>query len=451
MPTGGLKVQVFKDDTAIPIENVKVRIQPVGEYSQGSTPMDLTTDSSGLTNVQELNTPPLEHSQNPSDKAPYSLVDLSIEVPGYNTVTIKGAQIYPDRTALQQVNMSEVARDRVTRQDVIIIQPNVLYGNFPPKIIEEEIKPVPKPSGSVVLPQVVVPEFITVHKGMPDDTSAPNITVRYKDYIKCVASAEIYATWPEATIRANVYAIVSFTLNRVYTEWYRGKGKDFTITNTTAFDQAFNYGRNIYDNINRIVDELFATYMKRPDQKQPLFAQYCDGSKSQCPGKMTQWGSKYLGDQGKTPYQILTSFYGNDLNLVTAKQVSGIPLSFPGYALRVGSRGEPVRSIQTYLNAIANNYPQIGKEAVNGVYSTTTSESVKKFQEIFSLPVTGVVEYATWYAISNVYVGVTNLAEYRDLSSFITSNSKQRIFFPPTTSDMHSLGDIPSVTYFDEF
>ncbi len=259
----------------------------------------------------------------------------------------------------------------------------------------------------------MVPEFVVVHDGNPDDPNAPNYTVRYKDYIKNVASCEIFSTWPETTIRANLYCIISFTLNRIYTEWYRSKGKNFTITSSTAFDQAFSQGRNIYDNINRIVDEIFSTYIKRPDAKQPLFAQYCDGVKVQCPGWLTQWGSKYLGDQGKIPYEILTNFYGTNLELRRAPEVAGIPISYPGTALALGSKGNAVRDIQTYLNRISQNYPLIPKLAVDGVYGPATENSVKVFQQVFGLPQTGKVDYATWYKISEIFVGVSKLAELR--------------------------------------
>jgi hypothetical protein len=451
MPSGGLKIQIFRGDEVAPIDNADITVSTVGT-PENATQFKAKTDSSGVTNDIELNAPPFENSQEPSGKEPYSLVDLNIESPGFNNVIIKGVQIYPDRTALQRINLQEVARDRVTRQEVVVIPPNVLFGNYPPKIIEEEIKPVPKPSGAVVLPNVVVPQYITVHAGVPDDRSAPNYTVRYKDYIKNVASSEIYATWPESTIRANVYSIISFTLNRVYTEWYRGKGKDFTITNSTAFDQAFNYRRNIYANINEIVDDIFSTYMRRSGQKQPLFSQYCDGNKSQCPGQMTQWGSKYLGTQGRSPYEILTHFYGTNLNLVTAKEVAGIPSSFPGFVLGQGARGQAVRTVQTYLNGISKNYPAIPKVRVDGVYGKTTFDSVKKFQQIFSLPQTGTVNYGTWYALSDVYVAVSKLAELRGFfdTESLTENLKCKTFFPPLLPGVNNLTEVPSVTYFDE-
>ncbi|MBU5592183.1 peptidoglycan-binding protein [Clostridium sp. MSJ-4] len=444
---GNVRVQVLKENTYIPIDKAKVTVTEVSEnrLRQGSTV--LISDSSGLTKEIEVETPPIENSMNPTNKLPYSFVDINVEADGFQPVIIKGCQVFPDRVALQQVRMEPPKRNARQEERLIIVQPNTLVGNFPPKIPEDPNKPLPPPpSGFVVLPEPVVPEFIVVHAGVPDDSTAPNYTVRFKDYVKNVASCEIFSTWPESTIRANVYCIVSFALNRVYTEWYRGKGKGFQITNSTAFDQAFNYGRNIYDNINRIVDELFSTYVKRPARKQPLLTQYCDGQNVQCPGWLTQWGSKYLGDQGKAPFEILTNFYGDNLTLVRAEQVQGIPSSYPGYVLTVGSRGPAVRTVQTYLNRIADNYPAINKQAVDGIYGNATRDAVKQFQSIFSLPATGDVDYPTWYRISDIYVAVTKIGELR--GDYRTS---ERTFFPPMTYEMNNMTDVPKVKYKDEY
>ena len=359
-------------------------------------------------------------------------------------MVINGIQIFPRQTAIQQCFLIESSRKIGSRADVINIQPNTLNGNYPAKIPEEVDKPLPAPTSGVVLAKPVIPEFITVHQGSPNNTSASNVTVRYKDYIKNVASSEIYSTWPESTIRANVYAIISFTLNRIYTEWYRGKGKNYQITNSTAYDHAFNYGRNIYDNISAIVDDIFSTYIRRYGRKQPLLTQYCDGKNVQCPEWMTQWGSKYLGDQGKTPYEILTYFYGTDIELVTAEQVTGSPASYPGYDLVAGSTGDEVSTVQEQLNRIARNYPLIPKVAVDGVFGNTTRESVKVFQQVFNLPQTGIVDYATWYRISDIYVGVSKIAELKD-----RRKGTKRIFRPPVSRDMINDPNVPTFEYFD--
>ena len=190
-------------------------------------------------------------------------------------------------------------------------------------------------SGEIVLSRVVIPEYVVVHDGAPSDSTANDYYVRYRDYIKNVASSEIYATWPAATIRANVLAIMSFTLNRVYTEWYRGKGYNFTITSSTAYDHKFMYGRNIFQSIATIVDEIFENYLSRPNVRQPILTQYCDGQRVTCPNWMTQWGSKYLGDQGYSAIEILRNYYGSDIYINTAQGISGIPASWPGYDLTV--------------------------------------------------------------------------------------------------------------------
>ena len=438
---GGLKIQCFVGDTYIPVDGVKATLVP--SQGQGGQEVQLTTNSSGESQVIELSAPPLAYSQEPTGNIPYSLYDLRVERQVFQALVINGIQIFPQEIALQQCNLIESMGRKSYRADIINIQPNTLNGNFPAKIPEEVDKPLPPPTSGVVLPKPVVPEFIVVHAGGPNNTSAPNYTVPYKDYIKNVASCEIYSTWPESTIRANIYAIISFTLNRIYTEWYRGKGKNFDITNSTAYDHAFNYGRNLYESISVVVDDIFSSYIRRFGRKQPLLTQYCDGKNVQCPGWMTQWGSKYLGDQGKTPYEILTNFYGNDIELVTAEVVEGSPRSYPGYDLTVGSSGAEVETIQEQLNRIAQNYPLIPKSAVDGVYGSKTSEAVKVFQSVFNLPQTGVVDYATWYKISDVYVGVTRIAELR-------SSIKQRTFIPPLSFDILNSKQVPKINYFDD-
>ena len=441
---GQLKVQCFRGESAVPIDNCRVTINPTtsdqvqninalgnkttspNNPSASNINTTLLTDSSGLTQVIDLSAPPLDYSQEPTNNVPYSLYDVLVERDGFSPVSIRGVQVFPQSTALQKVSLQENA-NRSSRAEIIIIQPNTLIGNFPAKIPESPDKPLPPPTGGVVLPKPVVPEFITVHQGSPNDASAPNYRVPYKDYIKNVASCEIYSTWPESTIRANVFCIISFTLNRIYTEWYRGKGKNFDITSSTAYDHAFNYGRNIYDSISAIVDEIFSTYIRRFGRKQPLLTQYCDGKNVTCPQWLSQWGSKYLGDQGYIPYDILTYYYGNDIELTTAEQVSGSPSSYPGFDLTVGSNGESVRQTQEFLNRIAQNYPLIPKVAVDGTYGEATAEAVRVFQGIFNLPKTGVVDYATWYRISDIYVGVTRIAELRSENIFYPPNSREMI------------------------
>lgn len=256
----------------------------------------------------------------------------------------------------------------------------------------------------------IIPEFITVHLGTPD-SDARNVTVPFPDYIKNVASSEIYPTWPENAIRANVYAQTTFALNRIYTEFYRSRGYNFDITNSTQFDQAFRYERDIFENVSRIVDELFNDYIVRQGQIQPFFSQYCNGTTVTCDG-LSQWGTVPLANQGLLPYEILQRYYGDDINIVFNAPVRGNIPSYPGVLLRLGSAGEDVRTIQRQLNRIARNYPAIPKISnTNGIFERQTQEAVKAFQRIFNLDDDGIVGKLTWYKIKYIYNSVKGLSE----------------------------------------
>ncbi|HNX65148.1 MAG TPA: peptidoglycan-binding protein [Oscillospiraceae bacterium] len=405
---GRLQVTVLNENIALPLSDAKVRIT---NGIDGNVIEELTTNSSGQTPVIELPAPPLEYSMEPSENKPYSVYNVTATSKDFQTLHIGGIQILSGSGALQRAALKPAIPDSFNVQN-LLIAPHTLWGNFPPKIPEPEVKPLPQMTGLVVLPQPVVPEFIVVHLGAPDDTSAKNVQVKYRDYIKTVASSEIYSTWPVETIQANVHAIISFTLNRVYTEWYRGKGFDFTVTNTTALDQAFTYGRNIFEDISVVVDDIFNTYITKENIVQPLLTQYCDGKRVQCTG-LSQWGSKDLGESGVDALNILKSFYGADIFLESAEKVEGIPVSFEGTDLKLGSTGSSVETIQNQLNRISVNYPAIQKVKVNSEFDAATEAAVKEFQKIFHLPQTGIVDFATWYAISNIFVSVTKMAELR--------------------------------------
>ena len=405
---GRLRVSVVGRGTAWPVDGADVRITP--RLGEGAVIEELTTDSSGQTDTVTLPAPPLDYSLAPPGSKPYAEYDLEITAPGFDTVRIEAAQVLPDTGGIQNVQLSEQVGPTV-QTTTITVPPNTLWGSFPPKVPEDEVKPLPDAGGFVVLPEPVIPEFIIVHAGAPSNASAPNYWVPFRDYIKNVGCCEIYATWPTATIRANILAILSFTLNRVYTEWYRSRGYDFTITNSTAYDHAFSYGRNLYQEVSLVVDEIFTNYITRPGIRQPLLTQYCDGNQVQCPGWMTQWGSKNLGDQGYDTMDILRNFYGYDIYLMTAEEVEGVPSSFPGEVLHVGSTGAAVRTIQSQLNAIARAYPALPTLAVDGVYGQDTRAAVEAFQRIFNLNISGMVDFSTWYAISKTYVAVTRMAE----------------------------------------
>lgn len=404
--SGKLQINVTSTLGLIPVQDATVTISYTGVPDV--TIEKVTTDSSGQTQEIELPAPPLEYSLTPVEQQPYSEYNIQIEAPGYEPLMISGTEILPDVTAVQPVSLSPLETTE-EEDEVIVIPDHTLYGDYPPKIPEDEIKPMDE-SGEIVLSRVVIPEYVVVHDGVPDDSTAANYYVKYRDYIKNVVSSEIYATWPESAIYANTLAIMSFTLNRVYTEWYRNKGYNFTITSSTAYDQKWIHGRNFYENIDRIVDSVFANYLSRPGVRQPIFTSYCDGRRVTCDG-LSQWGSKYLGEEGYSAIDIIHYYYGSDMYINTAQSVAGVPSSFPGYNLNIGASGEKVRQIQQQLNRIAQNYPAIPTVSADGIYGPATAEAVKAFQRIFNLPQSGIIDYPTWYSISNIYVGVSRISE----------------------------------------
>ena len=396
---GYLQVNTFFQGVGSPAQGATVR---VFNSDTKSIVSESQTDAQGQVKNIALITPPIEYSLQYGLPRPFNQYDVQVIYQDYQSAYISNVQLFPEQTAIQNVLLLP------SYNDIDIPYPT-LWGTYPPKIPESEVKRLPLPTGQVVLPEPVVPSLITVHEGRPEDSSANNYTVGFKDYIKNVASCEIYSTWPREAIKANVFAILSFTLSRVYTEWYRGKGYGFTITNSTAFDQAFSFGRNIFDEISEVVDEIFTTYISRPDLVQPLFTQYCDGKRVKRAGWLSQWGSKELADQGLNALQILKTYYGSDIVLKQAKKVEGIPLSFTN-VLKIGSTGDAVKTIQQQLNTISNNYPLIKKVVVDGVYGASTAEAVRTFQQIFDLPETGEVNFPTWYSISNIFVAISKLA-----------------------------------------
>lgn len=404
--SGFLQVSVVAGDTMKPLQDARVSISYSGEPETDIE--QLVTDSDGQTDAVELAAPPVEYSMEPGDVQPYAEYSVTVTASGYESFNVSGISLFADTTALQGIRL--VPRNVTTLAGNIVIPANTLWGNFPPKIAEAETKPVGQP-GEIVLSRVVVPEYIIVHDGVPTDSTARNYYERFTDYIKNVASSEIYSTWPDATLRANILAIISFTLNRVYTEWYRNRGYDFTITSSTAFDHKWVYGRNIFENISQIVDEIFTNYLSRPNVKQPILTQYCDGRRVSCPNWLSQWGSKALGDQGYSEIQILRNYYGDDMYINTAEEISGIPASWPVSNLDIGSSGSKVRQIQEQLNLIGEFYSSIPVLIPDGIYGERTADAVRAFQKIFRLPQTGIVDYPTWYKISDMYVRLSGIAE----------------------------------------
>lgn len=410
MAQGYLQVDVVSDANSFPVQDADIVIARTEE--PGEIIEETRTNSSGQTENLPLDAPPLELSLLPEEtERPYAEYTIRITAPGFEPFVVSGTEVLADVTAIQGIRLRPLSNASAGEQtETVTIPDHTLYGDYLPKIAESEIKPVIE-TGEIVLSRVVVPQTVVVHDGVPTNASAANYYVPYRDYIKNVASSEIYATWPRSTIVANVLAIMSFTLNRVYTEWYRNQGYDFTITSSTAYDHKWIYGRNIFESISVVVDDIFDNYLSRPGVKQPILTQYCDGRKVRCPGWMTQWGSCELGEAGYSPIEILRNFYGDDMYINTAEQISGIPASWPGYDLKIGATGDKVRQLQEQLDAISSVYTAIPDISPDGIYGPATAEAVRKFQSIFGLPQTGVVDFATWYKISHIYVGITRIAE----------------------------------------
>ena len=399
---GKMRINVYDKQQGTPLADARISLAYTGNPERIIN--EITTDSEGAVNLDDLLTPPVEYSMEPGENQPFSEYTIEVNADGYEEINISGIDVFSGETSIQNVYLNEDNRE--IPENNIVIPVNTLYGSYPAKIPETEIK-----SGEIVLSRVVIPETIVVHDGVPTDSTALDYYVRYKDYIKNVASSEIYSTWPRQTLEANILAIMSFTLNRVYTEWYRNQNYNFTITSSTAFDHKWVNGRNIFESISQVVDEIFDNYLSRPNIKQPILTQYCDGKKSSCPDWMTQWGSKYLGDQGYSSIDILRYYYGDNMYINTAEQIQGIPSSWPGADLDIGSSGQKVRQLQEQLNLIGDYYTAIPALTVDGVYGERTAEAVRQFQRINNMPQTGVVDFPTWYRISDRYVRLSGIAE----------------------------------------
>ena len=402
MPTGYLQVMVTTQ-TALPLENVKVTV--IDSATQ-QTLMDKTayTDASGKTPLIFLETVSAEYSldEDNTEILPYKNYDLIIEKEFFIRGQILGTQIYENQTTQQVIGLmprptdfgnefeSELSRSDV--QKLFDVQPNLQEGR-----------------NDYVLQRVVIPQTVTVHLGRPD-ASRQNVTVPFRTYLKSVAASEIYPTWPEQALRANIHCQISFVLNRIYTEWYRSRNYPFDITNSTSFDQKYIHNRATFESTDKIVDEIFNTYVTRQFNREPYFTEYCDGKQVTCNG-LKQWGTVDLANQGKNALEIIRYYYGNDIQINETDYIANVSTSYPGTALRRGSTGENVRIIQAQLNRISDNYPAIPKQTVDGAFGATTENAVKTFQKIFNLTQDGVVGKSTWYKISYIYVAVKKLAE----------------------------------------
>lgn len=401
MASGYLQVQARTAQNTIPLVGAQVRILD----DEGNTLYQLTTDESGETQVIALETVDRSFSQDPNYVGiPYSSYGVIVDAEGFRSASVTGIPIFDGELATLPVIMVPL-QDQQTRQAA----ENIVIG--PPAVTMTDARNQEGTSEDArVLRQVAIPNPITVHLGAPS-ASAYNVQVSFSDYVKNVASCEIYPTWPTNALRANIYIIMTFALNRIYTEWYRSQGFDFDITNNTAYDQYYVSGHPIYDSISRVVDELFGAYVRRQGQTAPYFTSFCNGTTATCAG-LSQWGTVSLANQGYSPLQILRYYYPNDIEIATTNIVTNATSSYPGTALRLGSSGLDVQTIQTYLNRIRRNYPAIPAITdPSGTFGQSTRAAVMKFQSIFNLTSDGIVGKSTWYKLSYIYTAVTRLAE----------------------------------------
>ena len=402
MATGFLQVMVTTQ-TAIPLENVKITVI---DSASGKLLADKTvyTDSSGKSPLIELETVDRQYTLDRDNTTvlPYKNYDIVTEKEFYIRGENISVQIYDGQTTVQTVGLmprptdfgNEFERElnRGDVQKLFDIQPDLQEG-----------------TNNYILQRVVIPQSVTVHLGRPD-ARRQNVTVPFRTYVKSVAASEIYPTWPQQALRANIHCQISFVLNRIYTEWYRSRGYNFDITNSTSFDQKYIHNRATFESTDKIVDEIFNTYVTRQYNREPYFTEYCDGKQVTCRG-LKQWGTVDLANQGMDALEIIRYYYGDDIQINETNNIANVNSSYPGTALRRGDTGENVRIIQAQLNRISDNYPAIGKMTVDGIFGPAMEERVKNFQRIFNLTADGVVGKSTWYKISYIYVAVKKLAE----------------------------------------
>ena len=402
MGKGYLTIRLTTADGAMPVVGARATIFDM----DGNLLYTLYTDESGISEKIELSAPPVETQFDPNLAVkPYSRYIVKIQAEGFHDTIVNGVQIYDASSSSLPLDLNPVISGQPPKVDEYDIGENALE-------FRETSQEAPPPSQELFVPrihrQVFIPTHITVHLGIPA-SNARNVTVRFVDYIKNVASSEIFPDWPYHSLRANIHAQISLALNRVFTEWYRGKGFNFDITNSTQFDQYFVEGRNIYDSVSVIADEIFNTYIVRPPGIEPFFAEYCNGTTATCPG-MKQWGTVTLANQGRNYLEILRYYYGSSIYIARTDNIQTPFESFRGN-LSIGSSGEDVAMIQALLARIRRNYPRIPAVSVDGVYGSQTVAAVREFQSIFGLPQTGTVDRRTWYQISHIYVAVMKLAE----------------------------------------
>lgn len=398
MAKGYLVVNVYSDTIANPVKNATVQILKNGKLIATEK-----TKEDGKTGTITLDTVDKSFSEtDQKETRPYETYDILVNSLGLTETKIEGVQIFDGITSIQNIYMTSL--DENPSEDIETIPPNTLWGDYPPNIIEEEPETEITP---FVLQKVVIPENIIVHDGIPTNANAANYTVSFIDYIKNVASSEIYSTWPKETIKANVLAIISFVLNRIFTEWYPSKGFDFTITSTTSYDQKYTKNGTIFQPISDMVDEIFTNYIRSGFRTQPLLAHYKSNTTEE--GYLSQWGSKELGDKGYDALQILKYYYGNNINIYEAETIGEYPYSFTK-TLKEGDCSNDIYVLQNVLNYIRGSYPGIPAiDNPSGLFDTATKKAVLKFQSVFYLSQTGTVNKQTWYRISYIYAAVSKM------------------------------------------
>ena len=405
MAAGILRIQSYAARQSAPVDGVTVTVS-----GSGFTTTFITGPSGGAADL-EIDAPEEGYSLDEGNTTvlPYAVCDITAEKAGWRTVQIEGAQIFAGQVTLARLEMiPEVARaapdGAVPPEEPVVIPTHPLFAGGGGSGSAPGAQPAPR-----VLTAVVIPKTITVHLGRPNE-SARNVTVSFRDYIANVASSEVYPTWPEQALRANIHCQISLALNRIYTEWYPSRGYSFNITGSPGVDQAYVHGRTVFDVMVRLTDELFNTYLRKAGTVNPYYAEYCDGKTVSCPG-LKQWGTVSLANEGRSALSILRYYYGSSIETARTSNIAAIPQSYPGSPLRQGASGTSVYTLQRQLNRIAKDYPAFGKLTVDGAFGPAMAETVKKFQRQFGLTADGVVGRSTWYKISYIYVSVKDLAE----------------------------------------
>lgn len=412
MPNGTLRVFASVADQAAPLSGVRLTVQT----ESGNVLARLTTDASGAAGPLDLDAPDASYSLDEDNQTvrPYGVYRLTAEASGWQSQILEGVQIFSGQETVARLSFLPTGpADVPTLADARTEEQNVEVTTIPPHVLFAGgggSGPAPEENlNARVLNEVVIPKKITVHLGKPS-ANVSNVTVGFQEYIANVASSEIYPTWPEQAIRANILAQISLALNRIWTEWYPSRGYAFNITGSPGYDQAYVAGRTVFAIMERITAELFNTYVRRSGDQEPYFTEYCDGKLVTCPG-MKQWGTVDRANEGKSALQILRYYYGDRVQLVTSSNIADIPVSWPGVTLKLGSTGTSVSTLQRQLSRIAKDYPSFGKPEVTGTFDAATEQCVKNFQKQFSLTVDGLVGKATWYKISYIYVSVKDLSE----------------------------------------